>query len=135
MKKSKLINLIKLPKIWDDCFLVFAQYPDQIPFRISRIYYIYNPDTKLPRGYHAHKKNKQILFCLQGSVKIVLDNGREREELVLSNPEEGIFLDSMIWHEMHDFRKNTILLILASRIYESQDYIREYPKFLKLLNK
>lgn len=129
---EKLISFIKIPKISDDCFLLFAQTPDHVPFSIKRVFFILEADTKLSRGFHAHKKQQQILFCLQGSIKIVLDNGEKREAVVLNKPEKGILLNRMIWHEMHNFKKNTVLLVLASQTFDPKDYIRDYQLFLKL---
>lgn len=129
--KPKLINLIKLPQIIDECFLCYAQEMDHIPFSIKRVYYILKSDPKKPRGFHAHHKTRQVLFCIQGSIKLVLDNGKLREEVILDKPEVGLLIDNMIWHEMHDFKKDTILLCLASRKFEEKDYIRDYEKFLK----
>lgn len=132
---SKLIKLINIPKITDDCFLYFAQTPEQIPFKIARIYLIKDSNTKLSRGHHAHLQNKQVLFCISGSIKMVLDDGKNREKIYLDKPEKGIFLDRLIWHEMQDFQKDTILLILASEKYDSKDYIRDYKKFIEKVKK
>lgn len=134
MNKS-LIRLITIPKVEDDCCLCFAQYPDTILFKIKRVYYIYQAKPNLPRGSHAHYKTEQILFCLKGSIRIVLDDGRIKEEVVLKNPETGVYLDKKIWHEMHDFQEDTILLVLASEVYKKKDYIRDYQKFLKIVKK
>lgn len=133
MKNNKsLIHYINIPKISDDCFLYFVQNQEHIPFNIKRVYYILESQPNLPRGSHAHHKTQQTLFCIQGSIKIILDNGSNREEVILDKPETGIFLDKMIWHEMHNFQKDTILLVLASRKYEEQDYIRNYEQFLDI---
>jgi len=129
--EKNLFRLIKIPEIFDDCYLYFAQISDHIPFPIKRIYYILNADTNLTRGLHAHKKNQQIMFCISGSIKLVLDNGKKRRDLILNKPNLGVFIDKMIWHEMHEFKKNTILLVLASGIFESEDYIRDYAQFKK----
>lgn len=132
--KSRLINLINIPEVNDDCYLYFAQNP-QIPFKIRRVYYITKPNNKLPRGFHAHKKTKQIIFCIQGSIKLILDNGEMREEIILDRPSAGVFLERMIWHEMIDFKKNTILLVLASKEFDDKDYIRDYEQFKKKTHK
>lgn len=132
MIKNGLIRFVKISKVSDDCMLCFAQTPDHIPFKIKRVYHISQSKPSLPRGFHAHYKTKQILFCIQGSVRMVLDNGKKREEFVLNEPEIGIFLDKLIWHEMHDLTKDAILLVLASRSYEAEDYIRNYEKFLEV---
>lgn len=133
--EKSLIKLIKIPEIFDDCNLYFAQTKNHIPFSIKRVYYILQAKTKLPRGLHAHKKNKQVIFCIQGSIKLILDNGRRKKEIILDKPNVGIFLDKLIWHEMVDFKKNTILLILASKIFDKKDYIRDYENFKKKASK
>lgn len=131
--KKKLIRYIKTPRITDDCTLCFAQFQTHIPFEIKRVYYILRPKPNLPRGFHAHRSTKQILFCIRGSVKIILDNGKQRKESILNRPDVGIFIDSLIWHEMHGLDVRTILLVIASKEYNPRDYIRDYQKFLKIV--
>lgn len=128
MNNNSLLTLVQLPTIQDDCKLVVGENSG-LPFAIKRIYYIYDAKTNEPRGFHAHKETQQILFCLQGRVKIVLDDGRKNEEVLLTDPSKGVFLDKMIWHEMHEMEKDTILLVLASEEYDESDYIRNYNKF------
>lgn len=132
MEKDKLIEFITIPKIFDDCLLFFAEHHTHIPFHIRRIYYILKANTKLSRGFHAHFKTKQALFCLSGGIKIVLKDGIRKKSVILDKPDVGIFLDKMIWHEMYDFKKNTIILVLASRKFSAKDYIRDYKKFLEV---
>jgi dTDP-4-dehydrorhamnose 3,5-epimerase-like enzyme len=132
---SKLVKKISLPKIEDDGFLIYAQYPDLIPFLIKRMYYILKADKKLSRGYHAHLDTQQILFCIQGEIEILLNDGRRVEKIVLNKPEEGILIDKLVWHEMHNFQENTILLVLASKEYDPKDYIRDYEEFKKIISK
>ena len=133
MKNKNLIEIIDIPKIKDDGYLYYVQHPDQIPFEIKRVYYIVSPVSGLPRGKHTHKKTRQILFCIQGSVRMVLDDGFRREEIALSEPEKGIMLEPMIWHEMWDMDESTILLILASEKFDPKDYIRNHNEFLRIV--
>ena len=128
-QNKNLTQAIQIPRIFDDCYLYFAQNPDHIPFGIKRIYFITNAKTKFPRGFHAHRKTQQVLFCIQGSIKLTLDNGHKREQLLLNHPSKGIFINKMVWHEMYNFKKNTILLVLTSRVFNEGDYIRDYEKF------
>lgn len=132
--KSRLVHLITIPHIKDDCNLFFAQTGNHIPFTIKRVYYITKANTKLPRGFHAHKKTQQIIFCIQGAIKLIVNNGMKKEEIVLDKANTGVFLDKMIWHEMTDFKKNTILLVVASKPFNEKDYIRDYEKFKKRAN-
>lgn len=131
----KLLNIVKIPRIRDDGYLFFAQNPEQVPFVIKRVYFITKPVKGLPRGKHAHKKNKQLLFCIRGKVKMLMDDGKKRRSIVLGNPEKGIYIDSMVWHEMLDMNVDTILLVLASEKFDPKDYIRNYDEFLKLARK
>jgi dTDP-4-dehydrorhamnose 3,5-epimerase-like enzyme len=131
--KTKLSHIIEIPKIQDEGFLCFAESTKDVPFDIRRFYYIFGVNDGAIRGKHAHKKTQQILFCLKGSIKIILDNGNEKEEIILANPNQGIFLDKMMWHDMLDFKKDTILLIIASDFYAESDYIRNYEEFLSLM--
>ena len=132
--KKSLLQFITLPKIADDCYLSYIEYPKFIDFPIKRIYYITQPKTGLPRGSHAHKETKQVLFCLQGSVKMVLTDGIKREETVLNQSEVGLVLDKMVWHDMEDMTKETILLVVASKEFDPNDYIRDYDEFKRLTN-
>jgi len=130
--KNKLIKFITIPTITDDCQLCFAQYPDHMPFKIKRIYFIISPKANEPRGCHAHRKTRQVLFCIQGKVRMILDDGKNREETILSSPEKGILLEKMVWHEMHDMARSTTLIVVASEKYDPADYIRSYDQFKKL---
>lgn len=130
--KTKFSNIIEIPQIEDEGFLCFAEEHSQIPFQIKRIYYIYDVINNASRGFHAHKKTKQVLFCIRGSIKIILDNGQMREEILINKPNQGVFLDKMMWHEMHDFTKDTVLLVTASEKFNESDYIRNYSLFLHL---
>lgn len=126
---------IRIPKIEDDCKLFFTQSSTHIPFPIKRVYYILDADPKKVRGFHAHKKTKQVIFCIQGDIKLVLDNGKKRKKIFLDQPNIGVLIDKMIWHEMKDFKKETILLVLASKVFDEKDYIRDYEKFKRKASK
>jgi dTDP-4-dehydrorhamnose 3,5-epimerase-like enzyme len=130
-QKTKLSYSIEIPKIEDEGFLSFLESKSHVPFSIKRLYYISEVIPNARRGFHAHKKTKQIFFCIQGSIRLILDNGKEREEIVLDQSNKGIFLDAMMWHEMIDFQPDTILLVVASDRYDEDDYIRQYNEFLK----
>ena len=113
--------------------LVAIEEGKEIPFSVKRVYYIYDTAEGVVRGNHAHKSLEQILICVHGSCKIVLDNGSEREEVLLDNPEEGIYIANNIWREMYDFSPDAVLLVLASAEYVEEDYIRDYNQFLESL--
>lgn len=111
--------------------LVALEETKEIPFQIKRVYYIYETLADVRRGFHAHKKLKQLLICVHGSCKVLLDDGTDKEIVVLDKPYEGIFIQSNIWREMYDFSSDAVLLVLASENYDESDYIRDYDKFLE----
>ena len=110
--------------------LVALEEKKEIPFDIKRVYYIYDTLSGIRRGFHAHKNLKQLMICVHGSCKVLLDNGKEKEIVVLDKPYEGIFVCSNMWREMYDFSEDAVLLVLASEVYDESDYIRDYNKFL-----
>jgi dTDP-4-dehydrorhamnose 3,5-epimerase-like enzyme len=125
---------IKLPSRIDQRGkLIFAQYPDQIPFLVKRMYYLLDLDPNMPRGFHAHRQLEQMIVCLKGSCKMLLDDGRERKIVHLSSHDELTPIPPMIWHEMFGFSKDCVLLVLASDVYSESDYIRDYKEFKNIV--
>lgn len=114
--------------------LVALEEKKEIPFDIRRVYYIYDTLAGVHRGFHAHKSLKQLLICVHGSCKVLLDNGQEKEVVILDKPYEGIFIQNNIWREMYDFSPDAVLLVLASEIYDESDYIRDYDRFLQFVS-
>lgn len=105
------------------------------PFEIKRVYYIFDTKKGVERGFHAHINLKQICIAIKGSCSFVLDDGEKREEIKLTNPNQGIFIEGLIWREMKDFSHDCVLLVLASEHYDENDYIRCYNKFKEIKNK
>lgn len=115
--------------------LVALEELKNIPFEIRRIYYIYHTGEGVRRGFHAHKNLEQILICVSGSCMIHLDNGHETAEVLLDKPYEGLYISNDMWREMYDFSPDAVLLVLASKYYDENDYIRDYDKFLECIAK
>ena len=113
--------------------LVSLEEYNDIPFRIKRVYYMYNTVEGVVRGKHAHKKLEQILVCISGSCKIKLDNGKETKVVVLEKPYEGLYVSNDMWREMYDFSQDAVLVVFASELYDENDYIRDYEEFLKFI--
>lgn len=114
--------------------LVALESYKNIPFDIKRVYYIFDTKVDVIRGLHAHKELLQVMVCLKGSCRVVLDNGSAKEQVLLDSPNKGLLIDSMMWREMHDFSADCVLLILANERYDESDYIRDYNEFLKQVN-
>ena len=125
-----LINWVDLPNLGDSRgALVVAESNKSIPFDIKRLYYIFDTKSDVPRGFHAHKQLHQVAFCLKGKCKMMMDNGKHKQEVWLDTPNKGLIIPPMIWHEMHDFSEDCILLVLASEHYDEDDYMRDYDEF------
>lgn len=113
-------------------YLVALEENNNIPFNIKRVYYTYGVPTDAQRGFHAHKETEQILICLSGSIKVKCFDGNKEEVYNLDNPSKGIYLGTMLWHEMFDYQDDTVIMVLASELYEESDYIRNYDDFLHI---
>ena len=110
--------------------LVALEEFKDIPFEIKRVYYMYDTGEGIHRGFHAHKSLKQILICIHGSCKVLLDNGEEKKIVSLEKPYEGLYIAHNMWREMYDFSPDAVLMVLASEYYDESDYIRDYDEFL-----
>ncbi len=106
---------------------IFEEFKN-VPFDIKRIYCLTNMQGK-PKGFHAHKNLQQVAVCLSGSCTFILDNGHEREEVVLSQPNQGLLIQSMVWREIKKFSDGCVIMVLASEHYDEDDYIRDYNDF------
>ena len=94
-----------------------------LPFAIKRVYYLYNI-TKA-RGGHKHKKTFQALIAVHGSCQIYVENSLGKKNFVLKEPKDCLILNPDDWHTMDGFSKGSVLLVLASQIYNKNDYIME----------
>lgn len=95
---------------------------------------MYDTVKGMVRGKHAHKSLEQILVCIHGSCKILLDDGREKKVIPLEKPYEGLYVPNNMWREMYDFSEDAVLMVLASDFYKENDYIRDYDQFVSYIN-
>jgi dTDP-4-dehydrorhamnose 3,5-epimerase-like enzyme len=101
----------------------------QVPFDIKRIYYLYDVPGGLSRGAHAHKDLKQLVVALSGSFDITLDDGQVKRTFQLSRPNMGLLIPAGLWRELYNFSSGSICMVLASELYDEQDYLRDYNEF------
>jgi dTDP-4-dehydrorhamnose 3,5-epimerase-like enzyme len=102
----------------------------EIPFPIKRVFYLYDISCDESRGSHAHKTCQQFLVAVSGSFEVVLDDGNEKTTILLDNPHKGLFIEAGIWDSQINFSKGAICLVIASRTYLEEDYLRNYNDFL-----
>lgn len=110
-------------------WLVALESDRNVPFPIKRTYYIFGTKNGVRRGKHAHRQLTQMMVCLAGQCKVLLDDGSRREEIALTRNDRGLMLAPMLWHEMYEFSPDCVLLVLADNWYEEADYIRDYDAF------
>lgn len=131
-----LFNWIDFPPLGDERgSLVALEAEKTVPFPVNRVYYLFGTKPNVARGFHAHKALQQVAVCVTGKCRMVLDDGETREEAWLDSPIKGVGINSNIWHEMHDFSEDCVLLVLASEHYDEADYIRDYDDFLREVDK
>ena len=114
--------------------LVVAESNKEVPCLIQRIFYIYGTKDGVVRGQHANRESEFMLINLQGSVKIVIDDGRQKDTVILNKAHQGVYLDKMVWKDMCEFSSDSILLVLSSMPYDASEYIRDYDEFVREVN-
>ncbi len=102
-----------------------------LPFEPRRYFIVHDVPSKEVRGEHAHRKLHQVLVCIRGSVAVLVDDGQQREETVLDSPELALHVPPMIWCVQYRYTEDAALLVLASDVYDPDDYIRDYEQFLR----
>lgn len=114
--------------------LVIVEGNVDIPFEIKRIFYIYGSDSDVIRGKHANRKTEFVLINVAGTSKVKVEDGKGNEIVfVLNRPHTGVYLPKMIWKEMYDFSEDSVLLCIASEHYDSDEYIRDYDEYVKII--
>lgn len=104
-----------------------------IPFDIKRVFYIHGSDSAVVRGQHANKETEFLLINVSGSSKVRVDNGLETEIIELNRPRMGLYLSPMLWKDMYDFSKDSVLLVLASKHYDASEYIRDHNEYIQIM--
>lgn len=104
----------------------------EIPFTVNRIYYLYDVPGGESRGGHAHKELQQVIIAASGSFDLIIDDGRNKKTFNLNRPYSGVLMPKGLWRELDNFSSGSICLVLASHIYDENDYIRNYEDFIKL---
>lgn len=112
--------------------LSVGEFERDIPFVPRRYFLVFDVPSQKTRGEHAHKECHQFLICVKGTCAVVVDDGRDRTEVLLNSPDLGIHLPPMTWGIQYKYSADAVLLVFASHYYEAQDYIRDYADFLKL---
>ena len=127
-----LIQLIDIPQRGDSRGqLAVAELGGVLPFAARRIYWIHGTAPGVSRGFHAHRKLRQLCVCVAGSVRLSLFDGRREESVVLDSSAKGLLIGPGLWREMHDLSPDCVLMVFADAEYDEADYIRDRYQFIR----
>jgi len=131
----KNVSLINLPKIEDARGnLSFIESNRHVPFKIERVFYLYDVPGGADRGGHTLKSCHQFLIAMSGSFDVILDNGQEKERVHLARSYYGLHIPPGVWREMDNFSSGSVCMVIASQPYLESDYIRNYDEFTRYVN-
>lgn len=115
--------------------LVIVEGLKDIPFEIKRIFYIYGSDSTVVRGQHANRISEFVLINVAGNSKVRVRDGKGNETIFsLNRAHTGVYLPKMVWKDMYDFSPDSVLICLASTLYDPEEYIRDYDEYVHIVN-
>lgn len=115
--------------------LTVVENGQTLPFDVKRVYYLYDIPGGESRGAHAHKHLSQLIIAASGSFRVTLDDGKVKRTFFLNRPYQGLYVKPGIWRDLDDFSSGAVCMVLASEMYEKEDYIRDYNEFIEFRNK
>ena len=124
-------KILSVPKIEDPRGNLSVIATDVIPFEIKRVYYLYDVPSGAERGGHSHKEQQEFLVALSGSFDVILHDGQHEKLVTLNKPFEGLLISNGIWRELKNFSSGAVCLVIASAVFEEEDYIRTFSEFLQ----
>ena len=125
-------KIIDLPRIYDPRGnLTVVEQLKEVPFDIKRVYWTYDVPGGESRGGHAHKKCQSFIIAVSGSFTVRLDDGHRHETYHLNHPYQGLLINTGVWRTLEDFSSGAVCLVLASELFDENDYIREYDDFIR----
>lgn len=126
-------KIIKLPKIEDIRGNLSVIEGNTIPFTMKRVYFLYDVPSGAERGGHAHIEQEEFLIAVSGSFDVILDDGTEKIIHHLNRPYEGLYIPKHTWRELANFSSGAVCLVVSSDIFDENDYIRDYEKFIAFI--
>jgi dTDP-4-dehydrorhamnose 3,5-epimerase-like enzyme len=133
-------------RIWDCLFLTLPKIETdsgaitsingthEIPFLPKRVYYLYDVPGGSERGGHAHRDLYQLIVAAGGSFDVLIDDGNMKKTISLNRPYHGLLVVPGIWRELMNFSSGATCLVLASEVYDADDYIRDFDVLIQLKN-
>ena len=125
------VEIIDIPKVINKYGNIAVVENNTIPFDVKRVYYLYDIPSTAVRGGHSHKKLQQVLIAISGSFDVVLKDGKSVKTVSLNKPDKGLLIKNNMWRELENFSSGAVCLVLASTVFEEEDYIRDFNEFLE----
>jgi dTDP-4-dehydrorhamnose 3,5-epimerase-like enzyme len=126
------VRWIDLPQRRDRRGVLTIIGHNEIPFSITRVFYVHEVPDGVERGGHAHHVTEQFVLALAGRFTLELTDGRDKRRFELDSPHRGVYIPPMIWDRLHDFSSRAVCVVLASTQYAESDYVRDWKEFLRL---
>src|SRR5690606_27971413 len=123
------VRIIHVPKIKDRRGNLSVIEKTVLPFKIERVYYLYDIPSDAARGGHSHREQSEFLIAVSGSFDVVLNDGENKRKITLNKPDQGLLIIPGIWRELENFSSGSVCLVLSSGVFMETDYIRSYTKF------
>ena len=115
--------------------LTVVENGETLPFDVKRVYYLYDIPGGEGRGAHAHRNLEQLIVAASGSFTVTLDDGSSKRSFFLNRPYQGLYVKPGLWRDLVDFSSGAVCMVLASEVYQKEDYIRDYNDFLNFRRK
>lgn len=110
--------------------LIVVENGKTLPFNVKRVYYLYDVPGGESRGAHAHKELEQLIIAASGSFKVTLDDSKVKRTFFLNRPYQGLYVKPGMWRDLEDFSSGAVCMVLASEVFQAEDYIRSYQDFV-----
>jgi oxalate decarboxylase/phosphoglucose isomerase-like protein (cupin superfamily) len=126
-------ELVELPKFLDRRGnLSFIEEDSQLPFKVRRVYWIYDVPGGEKRGGHAFRETQEMIVALSGSFDVLLHDGEKEYKFSLNRSYYGVLVPKMMWRQLENFSTNSLALIIASTDYSRNEYIYDFEEFKRL---
>ena len=133
---NKDIRVIKFQSNEDDRgSLVVIEDTKEIPFDPKRIFYSYGVSGDKSRANHANINSEFVMVAVVGSVTVDVFDGYEKTTYVLDDPKEGLYIPNLTWKSMYNFSPDAVIMVIASTLYDRNEYINDYDEFVGYVKK
>lgn len=123
-------RIIDFPVFLDDRGgLSFAESEGHVPFAVERVFWLYNLTGCHSRGGHSHGHCAQVVVAVHGAFDLLLDDGTTSTTIHLESPHRGVLIAPNVWDELRNFAEGTVVMVMASHHFDSEDYISDYEEY------